>query len=121
MRRLETDAAYGVAGLVLVAGGELQAHLRHADLVELVEHAEDVDALFLADAGIGEQKVEDLARREAHDVAADLERFEGVAHGGHDLDVGDLRRAPTESMSNWVNWRKRPGAGLSARQTGETW
>ena len=27
---------------------------------------------------------------------------------------------PTESRSNWVNSRKRPGPGLSARQTGET-
>ncbi len=28
---------------------------------------------------------------------------------------------PTESRSNWVNSRNRPGPGLSARQTGETW
>ncbi len=28
---------------------------------------------------------------------------------------------PTESRSNWVNSRKRPLSGLSARQTGDTW
>jgi hypothetical protein len=86
----EADAANDVARLVFVAFHQFETDLLEADLVELVEDAEDVDPLFGGDAGEREQQIEDGPAGEADQIALDAERGERVAHPGDDFGVGDL-------------------------------
>src|SRR6185295_11785015 len=86
----QPDAADRVARFVFVAVHQLEADLVDADFVELVEDAENVNRLTFGNRRVREQEIEDRARREADEIAADVERRQRVAHAGDDLGVGDL-------------------------------
>jgi hypothetical protein len=87
----EGEAGDEVARLVEVAGGELLPHLLDADLVELVQDPEDVDAALGRDVGEGEEQVQERAGGEADAEGVDLQGAEGVAHAGDHLGVPHLR------------------------------
>src|SRR6185369_6439624 len=60
-------------------------------LLQLVEHAEDVDGAALVDVREVEEEIEHGPAGKADEIAAEVERRERVAHAGDDLGVGDLR------------------------------
>ncbi len=86
----QSDAADGVARFVFVAGHELELHLLETDLVELVEDAKHVDALFRGDLRESHQRIENAAAGVADHIAADLQGVERVAHPGDDLRIRNL-------------------------------
>jgi len=81
-------SADGIAGLVSIAVRELELDLLGPDLLELVEHAEDVFGPVCADGRVLQQEVEDFPAGKPHLVRPDVDGAERVADGGDDLGVG---------------------------------
>src|SRR5207237_10603535 len=127
----QADAADDVARLVFVALHQLETNFVEADFVELVEDAEDVDALLGRDARVLEQQVQHRPAGEADEGAADVERLETVAHAGDDLGVGDvglgadgveveLRELAEATLVRRVGAPPRPDLG-AAEEPRQTW